>query len=147
MTGLSLSCRKVTIKVICWEDFVPSVVHTKTKTLIIKNKKSSKVRFMEMQLTSEKNDSLLAPASSGFFQFQNNFVGEELYWWHNRDHVDIKSVISTSKLSLTLFVSNNYQQHRCELSLLSHFDLQWTLMILDDNELRTFSLIFFIKII
>ena len=42
--------------------------------------KSSKVRFMEMQLTSEKNDSLLAPASSGFFQFQNNFVGEELYW-------------------------------------------------------------------
>ena len=38
---------------------------------------------MEMQLTSEKNDSLLAPTPSGLLEFKDNVkinVEENLYW-------------------------------------------------------------------
>ena len=59
---MNLSCRQLTIRVIYWEHPCSKVKKTNQN-----RKKRSKVRFMEMQIMSEKNDSLLAPTPSGFY--------------------------------------------------------------------------------
>lgn len=77
---MNLSCREVTIRVyqIPWSRRKSDFEH-----FIIKNR-SLTVRFMEMQMTSEKNGSLLAPAPSGFLEFKD-FVDDKIYLEQVRD--------------------------------------------------------------